>query len=63
MLVCLVELGKWASPDKLVRLLPTGLISSVGSPEAPCLSFYNGTSSGCFGVSFLLGGELLKGRA
>ena len=52
----------WEAFPKLVTLLSTGFISSVRSPEALCLNFYNGTSSGCFRVNLLLSGELLKGR-
>ena len=48
-----VEMGVPRSgKPTLVTLFPTGLISSV----APCLNFYNGTSSGCFRVSLLLDG-------
>lgn len=67
-LICLVAMGKWASPGlqvfpDLVTLPRTGLTSSAGSPEAPCINFYKSTASGCFRVSLLLDGELLKDRA
>ena len=52
----------WEAFPDLATLVPTGLISSVESPEALCMDFYNGISSKCFRVGLLLGSELLKDR-
>ena len=52
----------WEAFHDLIAHLPTGFLSSLGSPEAPC-NFYSGISSIYCKVSLLLNGELLKGRA